>query len=504
MATNGILEGIQGASALLNMYHGIRDRQDRREAEARDFAHKEARERLADTQWQMNYDRQGDQFNQQMDLRRQEHADNMAYRREALAEQRRSHNMSHGLSAARFRREEERYRQERADAEAARKATEDFYRQRVLGVDGKDSNISYGEAAAIPGVIKESLGETGNMLLAAAGFKLPEGTPGNAVVGAMDDKKGGIIPVAISKDAEGRGRVEAISGPVPREQVSEFVANGGSQLAGTAFAAALGVQAAQDTNKVRDAQDARDNREYNLARIDQAISIVQNPKISKEIREEAAQELEAYRVAGVDTKLRGRSLVEGVARMQEEQKTVRKAELDALGTVTKTEAEARLDRQRDTATNKEFATLRKDLITSAGDLYDKKDPRSRVAAGLVDAGLTYIEDTQGRRAGQANSSAFKAQFNNIIRTAVNLKTDDFAAAYAATQRYGGTGNENQTDILLGSYNSARRLLEEAGMSEAEANRALTQATDALLKHDKQTNFSELPRYITEKYGIKGN
>ncbi|WP_369673894.1 hypothetical protein, partial [Klebsiella pneumoniae] len=85
--SDGFLQGIDGAARLMSIYHGVRDREDKRKSDQLERDYRLSRDTVKDTQWQKNFEQSDSQFKQ-----------NKEYQYASLAQSDKHHKMNYGLS----------------------------------------------------------------------------------------------------------------------------------------------------------------------------------------------------------------------------------------------------------------------------------------------------------------------------------------------------------------------------------------------------------------------
>lgn len=224
--SDGFLQGIDGAARLMSIYHGVRDREDKRKSDQLERDYRLSRDTVKDTQWQKNFEQSDSQFKQ-----------NKEYQYASLAQSDKHHKMNYGLSASRLKFDLEQYKEKKVKESAQQEAD-----MRILfaGFDGSDSGISAYNIKQIPGAISGSFGEEGNNLAKQIGItSTPEGAPANGTYGAIDDGNGNILVAYAAKTPDGQKHITTVGEPIPKNDVRGYLQQAGN-LGGTALSKVLG------------------------------------------------------------------------------------------------------------------------------------------------------------------------------------------------------------------------------------------------------------------------
>lgn len=203
---NGFLEGIDAAAKMVNIYHGIRDRQDAREWKQKEWDYKVGQDKKT---WDFRE-------------RQQDHLEK--HQTASLNETIRTHRANEGIAAGHLNLARTKYndalRREKEQREA-----EEMY---MAGIDGGDSGITSVDIDTVPFAIKGSFTSgLGNYAAQKFGLNAPEGASTNGVFGLLDDGKGNVV-IGYLDNANGKKRVHTVGDAMPKDQAVKMLKESGA------------------------------------------------------------------------------------------------------------------------------------------------------------------------------------------------------------------------------------------------------------------------------------
>ncbi|XWY20043.1 hypothetical protein ACNGTO_03035 [Bisgaard Taxon 45] len=203
---NGFLEGVDAAAKIMNIYHGIRDRQDARE-------------------WrQKEWDYKVGQDNKTWDFRERQQSHLEKHQTATLAEtsrhNRATESNSRSMTALHWAKYNDDLRREKEQQEAER-----LY---VMGADGNNSGITPADIGTVPFAIKGSFTSgLGNYAAKKFGLDIPEGASANGLFGLLDDGKGNVV-VGYLDNTGGKKRVHTVGDAMPKDQAVKMLKESGA------------------------------------------------------------------------------------------------------------------------------------------------------------------------------------------------------------------------------------------------------------------------------------
>ncbi|MFC0914469.1 hypothetical protein ACFGWH_03490 [Pasteurella multocida] len=203
---NGFLEGIDAAGKLINIYHGIRDRQDAREWKQKEWDYK------------VGQDKKTWDFKERQQNHLEKHQ--TASLAETSRHNRATESNSRSMTALHWSKHNNDLRREREQQEAER-----LY---MTGIDGGDSGITPVDIDTVPFAIKGSFTSgLGNYAAQKFGLNTPEGASTNGVFGLLDDGKGNVV-IGYLDNANGKKRVHTVGDAMPKDQAIKMLKESGA------------------------------------------------------------------------------------------------------------------------------------------------------------------------------------------------------------------------------------------------------------------------------------
>ncbi len=203
---NGFLEGIDAAGKLINIYHGIRDRQDAREWKQKEWDYKVGQDKKT---WDFR--------ERQQDHLEKHQAASLA---ETSRHNRATESNARSMTSLHWSKYNNDLRREREQQEAER-----LY---VMGADGNDSGITPADIGTVPFAIKGSFTSgLGNYAAQKFGLNAPEGASTNGLFGLLDDGKGNVV-IGYLDNTGGKKRVHTVGDAMPKDQAIKMLKESGA------------------------------------------------------------------------------------------------------------------------------------------------------------------------------------------------------------------------------------------------------------------------------------
>ncbi|MFC1025173.1 hypothetical protein ACFGXM_00755 [Pasteurella multocida] len=203
---NGFLEGIDAAGKLINIYHGIRDRQDAREWKQKEWDYK------------VGQDKKTWDFKERQQNHLEKHQ--TATLAETSRHNRATESNSRSMTALHWAKHNNDLRREREQREA-----EEMY---MTGIDGGDSGITSVDIDTVPFAIKGSFTSgLGNYAAQKFGLNTPEGASTNGLFGLLDDGKGNVV-IGYLDNTGGKKRVHTVGDAMPKDQAIKMLKESGA------------------------------------------------------------------------------------------------------------------------------------------------------------------------------------------------------------------------------------------------------------------------------------
>ncbi|MFC1220738.1 hypothetical protein ACFGW7_03480 [Pasteurella multocida] len=203
---NGFLEGIDAAGKLINIYHGIRDRQDAREWKQKEWDYK------------VGQDKKTWDFKERQQSHLEKHQ--TATLAETSRHNRATESNSRSMTALHWAKHNNDLRREREQREA-----EEMY---MTGIDGGDSGITSVDIDTVPFAIKGSFTSgLGNYAAQKFGLNTPEGASTNGLFGLLDDGKGNVV-IGYLDNTGGKKRVHTVGDAMPKDQAIKMLKESGA------------------------------------------------------------------------------------------------------------------------------------------------------------------------------------------------------------------------------------------------------------------------------------
>ncbi|UDW84630.1 hypothetical protein K7G91_000917 [Pasteurella canis] len=532
---NGFLEGIDAAAKMVNIYHGIRDRQDAREWKQKEWDYKVDQDKKV---WDFK-DRQQDHIEK--------------HQTASLNETIRAHRANEGIAAGHLNLARTKYndalRREKEQREA-----EEMY---MAGIDGGDSGITSVDIDTVPFAIKGSFTSgLGNYAAQKFGLNAPEGASTNGVFGLLDDGKGNVV-IGYLDNANGKKRVHTVGDAMPKDQAVKMLKESGATdehvnvlmgnyterkpteadlttginydklnqlkaqqsernananfdpLSGGVInngydALIAREQANIDKQKQQNLENfnkklkedadleagvSRSLNQERIAREEARLASELNarnearmdalktayPKASKDVKEKILEEVEAINWS------RGKSLTSGLtgAALVKEYKTHKKVEeaqskglLSGIEARSKTRYSTGVEHSDDLAKSDDINKFTKSIGDDVGKHFDTKSGKRGEASVNATKANAFVSSTYGGITNKLiNSLEHKAQVTGLTLTMTRLGTKDPATAFYFLQRDGG-GSSSVSETEINAAKSVFANAREYGAKHGYTDREM--------------------------------
>lgn len=505
----GFLQGIDGASKIMNMYHGIRDREDRRIQWEREQAYRKERDKRHDFESDRNFE-----------LQKINNDRNYEIQKGYL-----------GINQSNLGLQYRKYYDDRADKNAQNQAWYDL-QQATIGADGTESGFSNGEIeSAIPNAV--AFNGEGNAIAAALGVKVPAGAPTNGGFGAIQNLKNNNLTIGYafkSQDANGKitNHLTSVIDDIPESEVYSALSSNPA-TANLPFTQVLAArnEASLQADKVKqssqqrlaDTQPKGDNVDTQMNRyLNQLINIGKNG--DDKTKAAVQQEIQNV-VASRGTELwgqRGKTLADGLSVLNTRSKTVNEAvnkviaqrtadeyQDDFIKAETETlDSEGKLRRvPTNYATNKDLEAFASS-ISSSGSKKSSSDKNKGSYNNTSAMAYAITADMQDRYGGKVplsalNNPATKAKAMQVrsVMEKYGLSSPIAAIASIRGQQIFGGDTENINNVNAAAERALIQL-EAAGVSPEQATNAVK---GAIIQLSKDKRISSFEKNILKNAGV---